>query len=854
MASLVSPGVQISVIDQSITVGSGPGTVPLIFIATAANKTDPTGTVPANGTLPAYAGQLWSITSQSDLVNTFGMPNFYNVSGTPLNAYPLNEYGLLAAYSYLGIANLALVIRADIDLGQLQPSVTQPSSPAATGTLWLNESAAPNGSSYGLFVLSGTSPNATWLPVTIGYFWNGTLTVPGAPVGTDGIVGQYGVAFNSLTGVLTYYIKTGSTTWSELTNTTMTDVWPNANTTTYGYWIKTSSGAQGANIILDIMNPTVNQFTQLESPILANDSAAITYYESEPNGIVGQYYVEPVIDGSVATVPNAFQIRVGIAGNTPSFTPAVGIVGSQTTPVQGPAQGQLWYNSWIGLYSNGQSTVDLLICDGADHWQNTKLPGFSGLASSPTVYIQSADPQVNIPPVTLASGDLWIDTDLLDTYPTISRWNGSAWVLVNNTDETSPNGIIFRDARPNPEFDFGSYTGANNGGGSAPNLDPDAPNAALYPEGFLLWNTRYSSDNVKEWNNYYSYDGIPATAWNGSTGRWVTLSGNRPDGTPYMGPDAQQIVVANALNELITSNQAIQAEDTFLNLIAAPGYVECMDNMLTLNTARGDTAFVVGDSPMTLPAAGTSLQSWATNTANSPTDSSEGLTSASRFLGVWYPSGLATNPTDGTNVVVPPSYMLLYTIAYNDQVSYPWFAPAGLQRGLVTNASSVGYVDETTGQFIVTKLNQGQRDLLYTNNINPIRVMPNGGIVVYGQKDRQNFSSSLDRINVVRLENYLRYQFNQLAQPFLFQPNDQTTWAQVTNAFNSFLSELITLRGIYDFLVVCDSSNNTPARIDANELWIDVACAPEIALEYIYIPVRIVNTGANLTSAVATGG
>ena len=126
--------------------------------------------------------------------------------------------------------------------------------------------------------------------------------------------------------------------------------------------------------------------------------------------------------------------------------------------------------------------------------------------------------------------------------------------------------------------------------------------------------------------------------------------------------------------------------------------------------------------------------------------------------------------------------------------------------------------------------------------------MPGGGVVIYGQIDRQGFSSALDRINVVRLENYLRYQLNQLAQPFLFEPNDTITRNAVLNAFNNFLSELITLRALYDFLVVCDTSNNTPARIDANQLWIDIAIQPVKAIEYIYIPIRITNTGASLTA------
>jgi len=300
------------------------------------------------------------------------------------------------------------------------------------------------------------------------------------------------------------------------------------------------------------------------------------------------------------------------------------------------------------------------------------------------------------------------------------------------------------------------------------------------------------------------------------------------------------------MNAAITSDTAIRAEDLYFNLIAAPGYLEAIPDMLALNDDRGDTAFVVGDTPFTLPATGTALQNWATNVAGAVEDSDAGLVSASKYLANWYPSGLTSN-TDGTSVVVPPSHMALRTIAYNDQVAYPWFAPAGLNRGVVNNASAVGYVN-SSGEFVSTKLSQGQRDVLYTNGINPIRVMPNGGIVVYGQITRQNYSSATDRINVVRLENYVRYQLNQLVQPFLFEPNDSVTRAAVTAACNSFFSELVTLRGLYDFLVVCDTSNNTPTTIDANQLWIDIAIQPVIAVEFIYIPIRIENTGASLTT------
>lgn len=928
MATLVSPGVSISLIDQTINIGAGPGTVPLVFVATQSNKVDPTGqNVIAPGTIPANAGKVWSITSQSELVSTFGDPTFYSVSGTSINGYPLNEYGLLATYSYLGLSNLAIVVRADIDLAQLEATPVTPSSPAAAGTLWLNEGALPAGSAYGLFVQAGTFPNAIWTTVTPKFIYNFATGVANTPTASDGVIGNYAVVFQTASGQLSYWVKTGTSTWNQIGSTaytsaatsatsastvvtvpstlnlqpgmvpvvsggtgvfaantvvtavtssttftvniapttalvaatvtasfgvTIQSVWPDLTNpaTTQEFWIKTTSAAQGANLVLDEMSATTSTFVQVEAPILANDAAADVYYSTEPAGSNGRVYIEPVISGVGASSVNSFEFRIGTAP-TNSWFPLETIIGSTTAPVQGPTNGQLWFNGLLGLNSKGQSTVDIMVADNEGAWQNINLPGFSTLTVLPgaiTLYPQSGDPRANIPAPTLINGDIWVQTDV-QPYPTIYRWNGSKWVLVNNTDQTTPNGIIFDDARPNPLYHNGSYSGENNEGGSNPDLDPDAPQAALYPPGFLLWNTRYSTNDVKVWESPYVFNGVtaqPDDTNNGSTGRWSNDSGNNADGLPYMGAGAQQQVIVKAMLSSMITNQNILAEDLFFNLIAAPGFVECIPGMITINTTRDNTAFVVGDSPFTLPATGTALQNWATNSKLALTDNNDGLVSVNSYLGVWYPSGLTSN-TDGTSVVVPPSHMALSTIAYNDQVAYPWFAPAGLQRGVVNNATDVGYVN-AQGQFISTQLNQGQRDILYQNGVNPIRIMPSGGLVIFGQKDRQAFSSALDRINVARLINYLNYQFNQLAMPFLFEPNDTTTRNAVLAAFNSFLSELITLRGLYDFLVVCDTSNNTPARIEANQLWIDVAIQPEIAIEFIYIPIRLVNTGSSLTA------
>ena len=292
---------------------------------------------------------------------------------------------------------------------------------------------------------------------------------------------------------------------------------------------------------------------------------------------------------------------------------------------------------------------------------------------------------------------------------------------------------------------------------------------------------------------------------------------------------------------VMASTDDLRSETVDFTLIAAPGFPELIDEMVTLNVDRKETAFVVADTPFTLKAKGTDIQRWGSNADNATGNGKDGLTTNSPYVGVYYPSGLATN-TNGAEVVVPASHMALRTISYNDTVVYPWFAPAGSNRGLISNASSVGYLDENS-EYVPVSLNEGLRDVLYSQRINPMTFMPGVGLVVYGQKTLNPGASAMDRVNVARLVNYLRDRFEAMSKPFLFEPNDQRTRDNVITMFNNFMGDIASKRGLYDFLVVCDTTNNTPARIDRNELWIDVAIQPMKAVEFIYIPVRIKNTG-----------
>ena len=255
----------------------------------------------------------------------------------------------------------------------------------------------------------------------------------------------------------------------------------------------------------------------------------------------------------------------------------------------------------------------------------------------------------------------------------------------------------------------------------------------------------------------------------------------------------------------------------------------------------GLTAFVVGDTPARLTSDATSLLNWASNANGALEDNEIGAATYDEYMAMFYPWGF-TSDNFGNNVAVPPSHMMLRTIALNDQVAYPWFAPAGVRRGGISNATAVGYVT-SEGEFSSVALNTGQRDTLYEQKINPLTFFTGTGLVNYGQKTRARAASSLDRINVARLVVYLRRQLNQLAKPYIFEPNDKITRDEIKASVESLMLELVGQRAIYDYIVVCDESNNTPSRIDRNELYIDIAIEPVKAVEFIYIPLRLKNTG-----------
>lgn len=1083
MAILTSPGVDVTIIDESQYIPAPTNSVPFFLVATAQNKVAATGTGIAAGTTAANANETYLITSQRDLSTTFGNPFFYNTSaGTAINGYELNEYGLLAAYSALGISNRAYVQRVDVDLAALTASLGRPTGDPDNGDYWLDTAA----STWGIFewnqttnVMTNKIPTFvitdtvnlqtnTTIPLnslgTIGdyavtttntfnpgYFKRGgptsaqtsasalsdlyntwvligsddwktawptitgtlapssltaantisindtTVTVPASPsntvtglanaINTAAITGVYAgvisgklqlfaestatndgstggdgiIAINNLSGtpLATLGITGGEYRAPELLFAPSYTA-PRWRTTdsvpqpTGSVWLKVNNVNLGLNLIFKKWSTTLAAFVTQTAKGYTTEVAAI--FDLDPSGggtniaagttitrynpyddetfafkILERYATgATIITGDDATPTfisgNTFTLLATAAGTTATTSATVTLTGttsalfvtavsaanvpyvsasvdssgyivfthsqgglmvltnvsgtpvtdagfntdvrgvrfangdgpglvlsnfveettfvytsSATAPNTDPADETPWYYSSV-------SDVDIMIQDDGDWkgYQNVTLDvrGFdlsNTNATGPIVSASEPTTQNNTAESALVYGDLWIDTSDLENYPVIKRWQEvddvDQWVTIDNTDATTQDGVLFADARwatdqtthpvDDDEPTIEDLLVSNY-------LDIDAPDPALYPQGMLLFNSRRSGYNVKKYRvDYFNATDFPDETLPTEKDAWVTASGLKPDLSPYMGRQAQRAVIVTALKAGISGNTDIREEQRQFNLLSCPGYPELVADLVTLNNDRDNTGFVIGDTPVRLENNGTDILAFANSTD---------LT-ADAYAATFWPACQTTNPFSGATVVAPASHMMIRTIIRSDEIAFPWFAPAGIRRGVVDNATAIGYVNAQTGAFVSVGVSQGLRDVCYENRINPITFIPGAGITNFGNKTTTSATTALDRINVSRLVAFVRSRLVLIGKQFLFEPNDEITRNELKNQIDGLMIDLVAKRGIFDYLVVCDQTNNTPARIDRNELYVDIAIEPSRAVEFIYIPVRIKNTG-----------
>ena len=268
-------------------------------------------------------------------------------------------------------------------------------------------------------------------------------------------------------------------------------------------------------------------------------------------------------------------------------------------------------------------------------------------------------------------------------------------------------------------------------------------------------------------------------------------------------------------------------DDFSFNAIATPGiyyddYSSQITTLINNTQLRGDNIFILD------------LVAWGSTITNAVTQASNLNTS---YAATYWPWVRIRDAFANKNVWVPASTMIPGVYAYNDSVSEPWFAPAGINRG--------GLSTVITAERKVSSTN---RDTLYEGNINPIATFPGTGVVVYGQKTLQSRASALDRVNVRRLLIALKSFISQIALGLVFDQNTTATRNNFLAAVNPYLESVLQRQGLFAFKVVMDSSNNTPDVIDRNQLIGQIYLQPTKTAEFIYLDFNILPTGATFPS------
>jgi phage tail sheath protein FI len=179
-------------------------------------------------------------------------------------------------------------------------------------------------------------------------------------------------------------------------------------------------------------------------------------------------------------------------------------------------------------------------------------------------------------------------------------------------------------------------------------------------------------------------------------------------------------------------------------------------------------------------------------------------------------------------------------LGYTDNVAFPWFAPAGFNRGGLSDGSS-GIV--ATG--VSKRLTSRERDELYDVNVNPIAQFPQEGVVIFGQKTLQSTRTALDRVNVRRLLIYVKKEISRIANSILFEPNVRDTWNRFIAQAEPFLDGVKADFGLTDYRLILDETTTTPELIDRNTLYARVLLKPARAIEFIAIDFEIFRSGAS---------
>ena len=396
-------------------------------------------------------------------------------------------------------------------------------------------------------------------------------------------------------------------------------------------------------------------------------------------------------------------------------------------------------------------------------------------------------------------------------------------VVINNTsDETNKTSdyIIGEFAVDNVARDDVAWTLPTSWGG------------AMVGAGSGVWlNAASATLNTLPYTSTTYIKLIDASPNNFTGGNNGDLAGSKS----FSNADVKAAVIGNAVDG--NGVYSYLKEDVDISILAIPGCTEqnIVNNSIAIAQDSQEFLYVtmppVGiDSPQNAIA-------WSNGVA-------EGRTAAlnSSYACVYWPWVKLYNPFTQVDEYISPDIFAIRQMAFTDATFDAWFAPAGLVRGRLTKPVDVEVV-----------LTQGDRDALYGpgNIINPVQKFLTEGIVLWGQRTAQRTATALDRINVRRLMIIIRKMLLASTRQFVFEPNDAATWKRVTNAVEPMMADIKSRRGVTDFKVICDSTTNTPIRIDRSELWCKVILQPTKAAEVIVFELNLTSAtlGLNLPTA-----
>ena len=313
------------------------------------------------------------------------------------------------------------------------------------------------------------------------------------------------------------------------------------------------------------------------------------------------------------------------------------------------------------------------------------------------------------------------------------------------------------------------------------------------------------------------------------TGFFEGGKGDSLAGDPLFGKDgaAADAIQGLTTNDYTSSISILKNKDDYkFKTLIIPGlnqsqHESTVETVIENTTLRGDNLFVAD------------VVDYG-NTTNTVTAEAGEIDSS--FAAAYWPWVLVKSTELGRNVWCPASTVIPGVYSKNDSLAAPWFAPAGLTRGGISNVVKVE-----------KKLPKATRDTLYANKVNPLATFPGQGIVVFGQKTLQNAKSALDRVNVRRMLLDVKDTVNGFAKSILFEQNTDTTRNKFLSLVNPYLENLVQRNGLYAYQVKMDGQNNTADVIDRNQLVGQVFLQPTKTAEFIVLDFVLTQTGASFT-------